>query len=73
MNRDGENSPCSRQQRRERLAKRRVRATAEEERPEASIITLNTEYSRRDRLKRRVTDTNKLCLRTRCRDLAAES
>ena len=62
--------PETLQQRRERLAKRRVRATAEEERPEANILT---EYSRRDRLKRRVTDMNRLSLRTRCRNLAAES
>ena len=53
--------------------KRRIRATAKEERPEASIITLNTEYSRHDRLKRIVADTNRLSLRIRCRDLAAES
>ena len=61
------------QQQRERLAKRRVRATAEEELPEASILIEYTWYSRRDRLKRRVADMNRLSLRTRCRDLAAES
>ena len=66
-------------QRRERLAKWRVRvtdsariATAKEERPEASILT--EYYNRRDRLKRRVSDMNRLSLATYIyRDLAAES
>ena len=50
------------QQRRERLAKRRVRVTdsariaTAEEKPKASMLT---DYSRRDRLKRRVTDMSR--------------